>query len=73
MVVELKAVTELADEHRAQVLNYLKAGGFELGVLVNFGHYPNCNMSASQRHDQNRNPMRRSPSKPLAFFGVFSG
>src|SRR6266700_3104789 len=40
IIVELKAVTELADEHRAQVLNYLKAGGFELGLLVNFGHYP---------------------------------
>lgn len=40
IVVELKAVTELADEHRAQVLNYLKAGHFELGLLVNFAHYP---------------------------------
>jgi GxxExxY protein len=39
IVVELKAVTNLADEHRAQVLNYLKAGHFELGLLVNFGHY----------------------------------
>jgi GxxExxY protein len=40
IIIELKAVTELADEHRAQVLNYLKAGSFELGLLVNFGHYP---------------------------------
>ena len=40
IVVEVKAVTELSDEHRAQVLNYLKAGNFELGLLVNFGHYP---------------------------------
>jgi len=40
IIVELKAVTQLADEHRAQVLNYLKAGGFELGLLINFGHYP---------------------------------
>lgn len=38
--LELKAVSELADEHRAQVQNYLKATGFKLGLLVNFGHYP---------------------------------
>jgi GxxExxY protein len=40
VILELKAVTELADEHRAQVLNYLKAAGLTLGLLVNFGHYP---------------------------------
>ena len=32
IILELKAVTELTDEHRAQVLNYLKAGRFELGL-----------------------------------------
>jgi GxxExxY protein len=36
--VELKAVKELCDEHRAQVLNYLKATGLQLGLLVNFGN-----------------------------------
>lgn len=40
IIVELKAVKELADEHRAQVHNYLKATGHRLGLLVNFGHYP---------------------------------
>ena len=37
VIVELKAVRELAPEHRAQVLNYLRATGLEVGVLVNFG------------------------------------
>ena len=40
IIVELKAVIQLADEHRAQVHNYLKATGHRLGLLVNFGHYP---------------------------------
>lgn len=40
IIVELKAVSLLADEHRAQVLNYLNATGLKLGLLVNFGHYP---------------------------------
>jgi GxxExxY protein len=40
IIVELKAVTELCDERRAQVQNYLKATGLKLGLLVNFGHYP---------------------------------
>ena len=40
ILVELKAVSDLTNEHRAQVLNYLTTGRFGLGVLVNFGHYP---------------------------------
>jgi len=40
IIVEIKAVKRLADEHRAQVINYLKATGKQLGLLVNFGHYP---------------------------------
>jgi GxxExxY protein len=40
IVVELKAVSKLADEHRAQVHNYLRATGHRLGLLVNFGHFP---------------------------------
>ena len=40
IIVELKAVTELANEHKAQLFNYLKATGHKLGLLVNFGHYP---------------------------------
>jgi GxxExxY protein len=40
IVLEIKAVSNLVDEHRAQVLNYLHATGFKLGLLVNFGHHP---------------------------------
>ena len=40
VILEIKAVSKLADEHRAQVHNYLKASGHKLGLLVNFGHFP---------------------------------
>jgi GxxExxY protein len=40
IIVEIKAVSHLADEHRAQVLNYLNATDYKLGLLVNFGHFP---------------------------------
>ena len=40
IIVEIKAVKEITDEHRAQVQNYLKATGYKLGLIINFGHYP---------------------------------
>ncbi|XZE52398.1 GxxExxY protein [Planctomycetaceae bacterium SH139] len=40
IIVELKAVSKLTDEHRAQLINYLNATGYELGILVNFGGHP---------------------------------
>ncbi|MEM8666755.1 MAG: GxxExxY protein [Planctomycetota bacterium] len=41
MVVERKAVSQLLDEHRAQLPNDLKATGYKQGLHVNFGHFPN--------------------------------
>ena len=40
IIVEIKAVSTLIDEHKSQVLNYLNATSFELALLVNFGGYP---------------------------------
>jgi GxxExxY protein len=37
IIVELKVARELAPEHRAQVLNYLRATELRLGLLINFG------------------------------------
>jgi GxxExxY protein len=40
IILEIKAVSAIADEHCAQLHNYLKATGLRLGLLVNFGHHP---------------------------------
>jgi GxxExxY protein len=40
IIVELKALSKTTGEHQAQVLNYLKATGKQLGLLVNFGSHP---------------------------------
>src|SRR5262249_16771169 len=40
VILEIKAMKSLDDAHRAQVHNYLRATGHRLGLLVNFGHYP---------------------------------
>ncbi len=37
LVVELKAVRTIAEEHIAQLLGYLRSGRFETGLLINFG------------------------------------
>jgi GxxExxY protein len=36
VVVEIKSIDKIADVHRAQLLSYLKLGGFRVGYLLNF-------------------------------------
>ena len=40
VILELKAVEQLAPEHEAQLLNYLKATAIDVGLLLNFGPKP---------------------------------
>ena len=38
VIVELKAVKAITPGHEAQLINYLKGSGVEVGLLINFGH-----------------------------------
>ena len=38
ILLELKAVSHIRAEHKAQILNYLKATGIKVGLLINFSH-----------------------------------
>ncbi|RPJ51175.1 MAG: GxxExxY protein [Chloroflexi bacterium] len=40
VILELKAVRQISEEHQAQLLNYLKATPIEVGLLMNFGPKP---------------------------------
>ena len=40
IIVEIKALDRLSGKEESQILNYLKATGYKVGVLVNFGSYP---------------------------------
>jgi GxxExxY protein len=64
IILELKTVSKLADEHRAQVLNYLHATGFELGLLANFGHYPGLEY---ERIAKTQRPNTKADSSDVSF------
>lgn len=40
ILIELKAVSKIRSIHTAQIINYMKATGLKLGLLVNFSAYP---------------------------------
>ena len=60
VVVEIKAASRLLFEHEAQLLNYMNAGEFEVGLLVNFGHYPK--LEYKRLINQRNNYLRQSAS-----------
>jgi GxxExxY protein len=60
VVVEIKATSSLSIDHEAQLLNYMNAGAFEVGLLVNFGHYPK--LEYTRLVNQQKNYLRQSAS-----------
>ncbi len=61
VVVELKAVRLLATEHESQVLNYLNATQYEVGLLFNFGPKPQVKRKIFDNH---RKKYKRPQSQP---------
>jgi GxxExxY protein len=62
IILELKAVRTIAPEHRAQLVNYLRATGMKLGLLVNFGAAPKVEIE--------RFALTQAPSASSAFSAV---
>jgi len=60
VIVEIKAVRRLLPEHEAQLLNYLKAMPYEVGLLLNFGPKPEIRRKV---YDNRRKPNLRTASK----------
>ncbi len=50
VILELKAVSDLTSSHEAQLLNYLKGSGLEVGLLLNFGPSPKVSRKIFQDH-----------------------
>ena len=58
IIVEIKAVSSLIDDHRAQLLNYLNATEMKVGLLVNFGHYPKLEYERMAHSQPNKDDLR---------------
>jgi len=70
IILEIKAVSSLVDEHRAQILNYLSATNCELGLLVNSVIIRDSNMSDFFGDTTN---LSISSSEHFRIFRVFRG
>jgi len=54
ILIELKSIAKLTDQQEAQLLNYLKATTYEVGLLLNFGPDPQVKRKA---YDNARKPL----------------
>jgi GxxExxY protein len=52
IIIELKATRALVKDHEAQLLNYLKATPYEVGLLLNFGPQPSYKHKAFSNHNK---------------------
>ena len=49
IIIEIKSVKKINDQHKAQLMNYLAATGFKLGLLVNFNSFPKAEITRMVR------------------------
>ncbi|OQY34821.1 MAG: NADH:ubiquinone oxidoreductase [Anaerolineaceae bacterium 4572_5.1] len=60
IIIEIKAISKLGKNEEAQLINYLKATGMEIGVLINFGSSPDLEwkrmMLTKKSHSIRENP-----------------
>ncbi|MDF2437447.1 MAG: GxxExxY protein [Bacteroidota bacterium] len=55
VIIELKAADSLAEEHEAQLVNYLRATDIEIGLLLNFGRVAQFKRKAFSNKFKNHN------------------
>ncbi len=61
ILLELKAARAIAPTHEAQLLNYLKATPYEVGLLLNFGPHPKHVRKVFSNHNKPNLPKRLIP------------
>lgn len=52
VIVEVKAIDQLGPVHEAQLVNYLRASGIDIGLLLNFGPKATCRRLVNPRANQ---------------------
>ena len=65
VILELKAVEQLIDEHEAQLVNYLKATDIEVGLLLNFGPKPQFKRKIFETARRSQKPAPPESEKSL--------
>ena len=56
VIVEIKALSQLTDDHRAQLINYLNATAKTVGLLVNFGGHRGLEFERFVNEKQGKGP-----------------
>lgn len=58
IILELKAVAEITPGHKSQLMNYLKATGIEVGLVLNFGPEPTFSRKIFSKQQPPRHGVR---------------